>query len=220
MRTDRTLAFLTAIKDHNYKEWMHENKSSYQDARADFIQVVNFLLGQIQQIDPVIGALDAKECVFRINRDVRFSKDKSPYTQHMSASITMGGRHSRNAGYYLRLEPGGNSMIAGGTYLPAARELARIRQEIDYNTKEFKAIISDPEFLDFYGEIEGERIKTAPKGYSKDHKEIGYLQLKSFLFSHTFTDAQVLDSTFFEEIVRGCELLEPFISFLNQAIAE
>lgn len=220
MQTQRIIHFLKQLSENNNKDWMHANKADYQQARADFIEIVGYLIGQIQQFDSTLLEIEPKDCIFRINRDIRFSNDKSPYKTNMGASIAFGGKKSRNAGYYLHMEPNGKTMIAGGTYLPAARELQMIRQEIDYNGKELHAIIADREFTGFFGDLQGDRVKTAPKGYSKEHPDIHLLQLKSFIVTHYFSDEEVLKESFFEEIVKGCEYMEPLISYLNQAIAE
>lgn len=214
-----TLKFLSDLKANNNREWFLENKTSYEKAKSNFVAFVQTLIDEVAKTDKGLKGLDAKKCVFRINRDIRFSTDKSPYKSNMGASFSAGGKNSNVAGYYLHIE-GDKSFLAGGKWMPEAAELAAIRQEIDYNTKEFKKIIGAKDFVKFYGELSKEdSLKTAPKGYPKDHPELELLKLKSFIAVNDFKTKNIFESTFLNDCVNGCKLLMPLNSFLNKAIS-
>lgn len=214
-----TVKFLADLKNNNNREWFLANKTDYEKAKSNFIDFVQNLIDEVAKFDKGLKGLEAKKCVFRINRDIRFSTDKSPYKSNMGASFSAGGKNSNVAGYYLHLE-GDKSFLAGGKWMPEAPELAAIRQEIDYHTKDFKKIIGAKDFVGFYGSLSNEdSLKTAPKGYPKDHPEIELLKLKSFIAVHDFKAKNVLETGFLKECVNGCKLLMPLNSFLNKAIS-
>lgn len=141
MLQQNTLTFLSNLKKNNHKDWFEKNRNHYEDAKNNFLAFVTEVIALVEKIDPSIVGLEAKKCVFRINRDVRFSKDKSPYKTNMGASISKGGKKIQCAGYYFHLEPN-NTFIAGGLWMPPAEQLQKLRQEIDYNFDEFKKIIT------------------------------------------------------------------------------
>ena len=218
--TRPTLDFLTELKSNNQKEWFTANKARYEAANQEFHRFVDALIGELQKFDPSISHYTAKDCVFRIYRDVRFSKDKSPYKTHFGAHVTAAAKKSEihaKAGYYLHLEPG-QTMLAGGAYLPETVWLKAIRQEIAYNTAEFKDILHRPAFKQYFGEIEGEKLKNMPKGYAADHPAIEWLKQKSFLATHPCTDELVLSDGFLKHCAAVFEALLPFDSFLNRAM--
>lgn len=212
-----TLDFLTELKHHNTKEWFDEHRHQYDEAKQNFIQIVDQALQEIVQIDEDIHEIEAKKYIFRINRDVRFSKDKSPYKTHLSAFISKGGRSTDYAGYYFHLEPGA-SMIAGGTYMPASPMLKKIRHHIDFNAPELRNILANEEFNSFFGELRGEQLKTAPKGYPKDHADIDLLRFKGFIVSRDITENQELLADFPQLMEKGIHLLRPFNKFLNDGM--
>ena len=215
-----TFKFLKDLKANNNREWFNDNKPKYQEAKEDFEQFVDALLVKISKFDPSIAHHKAKDCVFRIYRDVRFSKDKSPYKTNMGAHVTAAAKkseiHSR-AGYYIHIEPGG-SMLAGGAYMPKGPWLKAIRQEIDYNASDFKKILKSKSFKQYFGELSGEQLKTAPKGYPKDHPEIELLRYKSFLATHNCSDKEVVAENFLDHSAKVFKALFPFDQFLNQAL--
>lgn len=211
--------FLSELKQNNTREWMQEHKKQYEDARSSFIEFVSLLLADLQMIDPDMSGLSAKDCIFRLNRDVRFSKDKSPYKINFSAYFALGGKKSFNGGYYFHLQPG-QSFIGGGIYQPMPDMLAKIRQEIDYNPEIIHSIISKEEFKSFFGEIKGERLKTSPKGYSSDHVDIDLLRLKSFIVSKNLDDAKIKSHDLKSEIMKGFTIMKPFKDFLTTAISQ
>jgi uncharacterized protein (TIGR02453 family) len=215
-----TLQFLTDLKSNNDRDWFTANKPRYEAANKEFHQFVDALIVEIQKFDPTLVHYTAKDCVFRIYRDVRFSKDKSPYKTHFGAHVTAAPKKSEihtKAGYYLHLEPG-ETMLVGGAYMPEANWLKAIRQEIAYNTAEFNAIVNDKEFKEIFGEMEGEKLKTTPKGYEADHPAIELLKHKSFLMTHKCPDKQVLSEDFLQHCTKVFKALYPFDQFLNRAM--
>jgi len=213
-----TFHFLSELKQNNNRDWFLDNKPLYNDAREEFEVFIDALILEIAKFDPSISHHRGKDCIFRIYRDVRFSKDKSPYKTHFGAHITAAAKrseiHSR-AGYYIHLEPGA-SMLAGGAYLPQGSWLKAIRQEIAYNPEEFKSILAHSDFKKYFGEMEGEKLKRAPKGYEIDHPEIELLKHKSFLASHQIADKNVLSGNFLSHASEAFKALFPFDQFLNR----
>lgn len=212
-----TLDFLVDLKRHNDREWFNANRKRYDDAKLNFETFVQAVIDRITEFDPVLRGLEAKTCTYRINRDIRFTNDKTIYKTHLGAFIVKGGKRNgdRYAGYYVHVEPGNNSMIAGGAYIPPMPWLTAIRERIDEQGEQFIKIISNRELRDFFGEIEGEKLKSAPKGYSRDHKHIDYLKLKSYLISRIITDKEISGKGCLELIVKGCKIMKPLNDFLN-----
>jgi uncharacterized protein (TIGR02453 family) len=176
------------------------------------------LIKEIARFHPAIGTLQAKNCMFRIFRDVRFSKDKSPYKINMGAYISEGGKKGNKAGYYVHIQPNGQSFLAGGMYMPEALLLNAIRQEIDYNTEEFKSIINKKSFKNTFGELEGEKLKTVPKGYDKNHPYLELLKYKSYIVWHKLDDAELMQKDFLKKSAAVFKELYPFNQFLNRAV--
>lgn len=212
-----TMKFLKDLKANNDRDWFNNNKDKYEAAKADFEDFITDLIKKIAKFDPPIAELDAKKATFRIYRDVRFSKDKSPYKVNFGAHLTSSPVkvHDR-AGYYINLQPG-NTFLAGGAYTPPGPWINKIRQEIDYNTKEFKKIIESATFKKYFGGIEGEQLKTAPKGYPKDHPEIDLLRYKSYLAVHNCDDKTALSDDFAKHCATVFKAMKPFDDFLNRA---
>ncbi|MFZ7122370.1 MAG: DUF2461 domain-containing protein, partial [Bacteroidota bacterium] len=165
----KTFAFLKALKKNNNRDWFNDHKSEYENAKDNVLGFIQELVVAFSTFDSSLRGLEAKDCLFRIYRDTRFSKDKTPYKTNLGASINAGGKKSMGPGYYVHLEPGG-SFIAGGIWMPPADEVKKIRQEIDYNGKDLKKILTKPSFKKAFGGLSREHaLKTAPKGYPKDH---------------------------------------------------
>ena len=163
--------------------------------------------------------LDPKKCIFRINRDIRFSKDKSPYKINFGAALAEGGRNSGNAAYYLHLQPNDESFIGGGLYQPPKEMLAKVRQEIDYNASELRTLVSAPDFRETFGEIQGDSLKRAPKGYDPDHPNIALLKLKDYIVLRKLTDQEVADEQFPEQALAIFKTMIPFVRYLNVAVS-
>jgi uncharacterized protein (TIGR02453 family) len=213
------LAFLKDLKANNNKEWFTANKTRYEAAKTEFETFITDLFARVAVFDPSIGHLKAKQCIFRIYRDVRFSKDKSPYKSHFGAHISIAPKKSEihtRSGYYIHVEPG-DSMLAGGAYLPQGDWLKGIRQEIDYNGADLVKILENADFKKTFGELEGEKLARMPKGYPEDHTYIELLKMKSFLATHKVTDAELAKANFVETAAEVFKTLKPLGDFLNRA---
>jgi uncharacterized protein (TIGR02453 family) len=214
-----TLSFLRQLKSNNNRDWFEKNKDKYLAAKEDVNQFVEELIKSFSSFDKSLASLKAKDCVFRIYRDVRFAKDKLPYKTNMGAGINAGGKKMEIAGYYIHLEPG-KSLIAGGRWMPSSDHLKKIRQEIDYNGKDFRKILSNKDFKKYFGELDTEfKLSRPPKGYDKDHSDIELLKLNSYIVYHEFSDREVLSKNFVKEMTNGAKVMKPFLDFLNTAIA-
>ncbi len=219
MDTSLILDFLKKLQNNNSKEWMDANRAEYETARDAFKEIVSALLGEIIRFDEDLAGLTPKDCIFRINRDIRFSKDKTLYKNNFGAAMSEGGRRSPNAVYYLHLQPHNESFIAGGIYKPDNEHLAKIRQEVDYNPEELKKIVTAPDFKNHFGEMQGEKLSRPPKGYPADHPNVELLKLKSFIVLHKLTDEEVISENFIPETIRMFQILQPFNRYLNVAIS-
>ena len=215
MNTD-LLDFLKDLKDNNNREWFQANKPRYEKARRTFETFVDDLIPRIREIDPQIDMITAKDCVFRIYRDVRFSSDKSPYKPNMGAYIARGGKNSQMAGYYVHFEPGG-CFLAGGLYMPQPEILRRLREEIYFQPEEFKKIILDKEFLNCFGMIEDSgKMKNPPKGFSKDFPDIELLKYRSYAVMHNVSDEITLRNDYLEYSAKVFGLLYPLNVYFNR----
>lgn len=212
-----TLDFLSELKYHNEREWFIKNRNRYDDAKKNFESFVQAFIDNIAEFDPILKGLGVKSCTYRINRDIRFSNDKTIYKTHLGAFIVRGGKKNgdRYAGYYFHVEPGNNSMIAGGAYMPPMPWLTAIREKIDEQGETFIKIIKNKDFCDFFGEIEGEKLKSAPKGYLKDNKYIEFLKLKSFLISKMISDKEITSRECFDYIISASRVMKPLNDFLS-----
>jgi uncharacterized protein (TIGR02453 family) len=221
MLQQSTLQFLKQLAKNNSKEWFDANRKKYEAAKADYIESVQKIINEFSKTDATLSSVEAKKCLFRINRDIRFSKDKSPYKTNLGASINAGGKISFNAGYYLHIQPG-NSFVGGGVYQPMPDVLKKVRQEVDYNFDEFKKIISNKKFTAVYTKglsKEGElSLSRPPKGYDENNPAIEYIKLKSFIAMAPLTDEQIIDKKFESTVVKAFEALHPMIVFLNHAL--
>jgi len=214
------LKFLKDLTKHNDREWFEKNKHRYVQAKTEFEEFIGLALKEFSKFDPTVSHLEPKKLIFRIYRDVRFSKDKKPYKTNMGAGISPNGKLVQEPGYYIHIEPGNKSFLAGGIYMPDAPNLSKIRQEIDYNLEDLKKILSNRKFTSAYkGFDEFDKLKTMPKGYPKDHAAIEYLKLKSFIVSRTFSDAEVVDKKFLKKIGENAKLIVPLNDFIKQALS-
>jgi len=213
------LSFLKSLSKNNNREWFDKHKPRYLEAKQNFDVFVSSFLDGLIVFDESLGGLDPKKLSFRIYRDVRFSKDKSPYKNNMGAGFSPNGKMVQEPGYYLHIQPGNNSMIAGGMYMPDAENLSRIRQEIDYNGEALKKIMNDKKFKSAFGEFDqSDKLKNIPKGYDKDNPNGELLKLKSFTVSHIFTDKEVADKNFIKHAVAICKTMKPMNDYLKEAI--
>lgn len=218
MINTETLKFLKALEKNNSKEWFDQNRKTYEQAKANYLDFVVEVLGRMKKIDTSLADLEPKQCVFRINRDVRFSKNKAPYKTNMGASFSKGGKKVQCAGYYFHLEPGA-SFIGGGFWMPMAPELNKIRQEIDYGFEEFNTIINKKKFKTSFGSLsESEKLTRPPKGYEAENPAIELLKLKSFIVMSEVKDAELTGKELANKVVDHFETMKPLVDFLNKAI--
>lgn len=215
----QVLDFLKELKVNNNREWFQAHKNTYESARKEHLQLVASFLEGFASFEPGISKFEPKDCVFRINRDVRFSADKSPYKVNFSAYFNKNGRKSWTPGYYLHIEPG-QCFLAGGIWMPESDMLKKIRQEIDYNLDAFTQILNEPTFGKYFKGLQGEKLTRAPKDYPESHPGIEYLKYKSFEVSHPFSDQDLLKPGFVADALSKFKVLVPYNQFLDQAIAE
>lgn len=212
-------SFLSKLKDNNSKEWFTANKLEYEKAKDTFLRIVQNVLIGMNSFENGTADIKPSSCLFRINRDVRFSSDKSPYKTNFGASINVRGKKSPTAGYYIHLEPN-NCFVGGGIYMPVPEQLKKIRQEIDYNFDVFQSIINDKKFNKIFPNIFIEdKLVRPPKDYDDKNPAIEYLKLKHFVFMYKFESGfNFEESQFVEKTIDAFKALKPFQDFLNQSI--
>ena len=223
MLQPNTLHFLEQLALNNAKEWFDANRKTYEQAKLNFLQLTQQVLQGIAHIDASVAHLQAKECVFRINRDVRFSQNKAPYKTNMGMSIAKGGKKGISAGYYFHLQPGNQSFVGGGLYMAMPEEIKKVRQEIDYCFTDWQAIIQAPPFVQTYGKVyTGADVSLVrpPKGYEPTHPAIEYLKLKSWIATQPISDEVLLQATLPQTIVQAFAALQPMVQFLNNALEQ
>ncbi len=213
------LDFLKDLKANNSKEWFNDNRKRYEQSKEQMLFLTEVLIQEIRKFDPDIPAMSPKDCLFRIFRDVRFSKDKSPYKTNMGSFIAPGGRKSELGGYYLHIEPG-TSFAGGGVWCPQPNVLRAIRQEIYDHPDGFKEILYDEDFQEIFPGIMGETLKTAPKGFDKEFEDIALLRHKSYAFGCELSEAEILSENLIDETVEKFRLLSQMNRFLNDAIGK
>ncbi len=217
-----TLDFLLELHDNNSKEWFDLNRKRYQIAKNDVEQFANAIINELSHSDASLAMLTSKECMFRINRDIRFSTDKSPYKTNMGFWMNKGGKKSPMAGYYVHVEPNGKSFLAGGIYMPMPPDLKKVRTEILYGFDEFKGIVETQVFQNQFKtvEVEGHKTVRVPQGFDANHPSAEYLKLKSFIGSTPLSDADLLKPNIVTEIVAGLIVASPLVHFINRAFEE
>jgi uncharacterized protein (TIGR02453 family) len=213
-----TLEFLADLKKHNDRDWFIKNRPRYIEAKTNFETFVQAVINEIIKFDPILRGLEVSSCTYRINRDIRFSNDKTIYKTHLGAFIVRGGKKNgdKYAGYYVHVEPGNNSMIAGGAYMPPMSWLTAIREKIEQEGKKLLEIINHRDFIKLFGKIEGEKLKSAPKGFQKDHPMIDLLKLKSYLVVKMISDKEAVRNECFDDIIRISKAMKPLNDFLNE----
>lgn len=212
-----TILFLADLGHNNDRLWFAANRSRYEEARNNFQTFVQAVIDEIVQFDPIYKGLEAKSCIFRINRDTRFSHDKSVYKTNFGAFMVRGGKKNgdKYPGYYLHIEPGA-SFVAGGSYIPPSPWLSYIREKISEDGRKLLEIISSNEYKKYFSGLEGEKLKVPPRGYSKDHPHIELIKMKSFLAERSFSDAEVLAGDFFSTATGAFRAMKPLNDFLAQ----
>lgn len=213
-----TLTFLSDLSLNNDREWFTANRKRYDAARSDFEVFVQALIEEIVGFDPIFKGLEAKSCMFRINRDTRFSHDKSVYKTNFGAFIVRGGKKNgdKYPGYYLHIESGA-SFVAGGAYIPPSPWLNAIRGKISSDGARLIKIVSSKEYGSFFAGLEGEKLKVPPRGYSREDTYIELIKMKSFLAQRHFTDSEVIASEFFTVVTGAFRAMKPLNDFLDIA---
>lgn len=218
MLSNDTLKFLKGLKKNNTKAWFEANRKGYEAAQDEIKSFIAEWIKSYGKIDASIASLDPKKCIFRIHRDVRFSSDKSPYKKNLGAYLNKGGKNHNTAGYYLHIEPG-NCFFGAGNYMPTPEELAKIRQEIDYNFSDLSKIIRHKKFSAAFGELNADnKLKRAPKGYDENNPAIEFLKLKGFTVFSKLSDEELISDDFVKRITELSATAKPFVDFLNTAI--
>lgn len=220
MLKSSTLKFLKDLGTHNNKPWFEKHRPDFENAKNDFSAFVQLVIDKYGKKDPGIAHLKAKDCTFRINRDVRFSKDKSPYKSNMGAYFNQEGKKSNLGGYYFHCEPG-RSFVGGGLWMPMPAELAKIRQEIDYNLDDFKKIIEAKKFKSLYGDLSRSQeyvLSRVPKGYEADNPAAEYLKMKSYVATTPLKDSDLASKDLIKKVTQAFETLQPLVRFLNESI--
>ena len=220
MISQDTLQFLEDLKNNNYREWFQANQKRYDGVKKDYRQLVEAFIAEMSKGDESLKHLEFKDCSFRINRDIRFSKDKSPYKTNLGTWMSAGSKNTNMAGYYVHIEKGG-SFIAGGIHWPEAADLKKVRREIDGFYEDLDDIINSPDFKRIYGELdrdENNSLKSAPKDYGKDHPAIEFLKLKSFTATAKLSDKDIMSKDFIKETAKKLLVLKPFVDYINRAL--
>lgn len=218
MISPKTLPFLLELGQNNNKPWFEANKGEYGEVKENFETFIADFLHQLSFEEADFGMLLPKDCIFRIYRDVRFSKNKAPYKNHLAAGINKGGKRVHVPGYYLHISPGA-SLFGGGIWRPEPDLLAKIRQEIDYNYAEFSEIVKQVNGTHFFDElVDEEALSRPPKGYSDENPAINFIKMKSFIFSCSLSDGQVSASNFLSRLMDYYRILRPFNAFIERAL--
>ena len=214
------LSFLEQLQLNNSREWFHSNKSLYDEAKKEFEDFIDLLIPAISKFDDSVKQMRAKDCIFRIFRDVRFSKDKSPYKTNFGAFIAKGGRKNHGPGYYFHIQPG-ECFLAGGIWMPEPEVMKKVRQEFYYNIDELKRILNDKKFRTFFSGIDDyDRQKTAPREFPKDFPDMELLKNRSFTVSHPLDDKILLGGKLFEYTIEVFQAMKPYNAFLAKALED
>jgi len=221
MLQSNTLSFLKDLKRNNNRDWFQQNRSAYEAAKKDFLLLTTQLIEGMGKIDRHIqeADLDPKKCMPRINRDIRFSKDKSPYKTNFFCFISQGGRKSPFAGYYFQLEPG-NSFAGGGVYMPATPQLTAFRKAIQSDPQQWKSIVESPVFNNVFPEgVQAlQTLSRPPKGFSKEDPVLSYLKMKGYYTTHFLENAALQKEDAILKILAGMKAVMPMIRFLNKSV--
>jgi len=216
-----TMQFLTGISRNNNKPWFEKNRSAYENAKQNILETSARLIAAIGKFDPPVLKISEKDTTFRINRDVRFSKNKAPYKSNMAIYINPDGKKANSPGYYFHVEPG-KSFIAAGVWMPEPAMLAKIRQEIDYNLANWKKAIGKKSFTRSFPQglsLEDSLVRP-PKGYDTDNPAIKFLRLKSFIVTRAFSNKEITQNDMVKQLASHFKQAKPLIDFLRTAISE
>ena len=212
------IAFLAELSENNAKPWFDEHRPIYERLRGEWIAFVGLVIDGLSQFDPSVGIVSPKDALFRINRDIRFSKDKRPYKTTFSAAICPQGRNSGLPVYYFHVTEAGELLIAGGVYMPEPATLARVRKHIAEHPERLSEVLADPAFTATFGTIGGERLKRPPQGYDETTPHIEFIKLKSFTADVEPHDWLARSAVLAEEIAAACCAMFPLIRWLREAL--
>ncbi|PHN04755.1 DUF2461 domain-containing protein [Flavilitoribacter nigricans] len=210
-----TLSFLEDLKDNNNRPWFNDHKERYQQEHAYMVEFAENLIARMTQHD-LLEPMSGKKSLFRIYRDTRFSKDKTPYKSHFSGSLKRATK-LRRGGYYYHIQPGG-SFLGGGFWGPSSADLQRIREEIAADAQPLRDIIADDTFQQTFGDMKGVKVKTSPKGYTQDHPNIDLIRHKQFIVTREFTDKQVMSPDFLDQVVDTFQAMRPFFDYMSEVL--
>ncbi len=213
--TKRNLDFLKKLSKNNNRDWFQDNKDWYTESHENMIAFSDKVLNGLCKMDELVTET-GKKAIYRIYRDVRFSKDKSPYKTHWGMIYKRLGAERRGS-YYIHIKPG-EMMIGGGFYKPEPKDLKLIRAQIAQEPKRFRKVLNAKKFKDTFGELRGEQVKTAPKGYDKEHPAIDLLKFKSFYVFKDFTDKQALDKDFHKEAIKCFKNIRPYFDYMTEIL--
>jgi len=220
MITKEALQFLEDLIANNNTDWMHANKKRYEQYKKDYHALIAGLLAEMKRLDPKLDDLEVKNCTFRINRDIRFSKDKSPYKTNMGVWFTQNKFQKNSPGYYVHFEKG-NCFVAGGVWCPEPAQLKQIRREIAFFYDDLEKIVADAAFKKEYGDLSREAdnvLKKAPKDFDPNHPAIEFLKLKSFTASQPIAEKLFTDKNFNKTVAQKLMALKPLNDFLYRAL--
>lgn len=218
MLAQHTLDFIQELAANNNRDWFHGQQKRYELVKADYKQLVTRLLVEMQQHDSSLASLTPKECTFRIARDIRFSKDKSPYKTNLGIGLSTYGKRSGMAEYYVHIQPGA-AFVAGGIYQPEAPQLKKIRREIDVFSEDLEAVLGGSDFRRMYGGLSREDVLSRPpKGYSHDHPAIEHLKLKRFIAIAPLEDRWFTSPDFVPHLVQSLVVAKPVLDFINRGL--
>ncbi|KYH04536.1 DUF2461 domain-containing protein [Chryseobacterium cucumeris] len=207
----KAFEFLTHLKENNNREWFTQHKSEYDIIVKENKVFFNHIYQELQQYDQLKGIH-----IFRIYNDVRFSKNKTPYKTNFGVGYSR-SKPMLRGGYYIQLEPG-NSFVGGGFWGPEAKDLLRIRKEFEISSTEIEKIIADKTFIQYFGELKGDSVKTAPRGFDKNHPAIDLIRKKQFLVMRKFTDTEVLSDNFQKEVLLTLLAMRPFFDYMSEIL--
>ena len=218
--TQATLDFIKDLQQNNERGWFQENKDRYEAAKQDFLELVQHVIDGASKFEPALKGQEAKDTMFRIYRDIRFSNNKTPYKDHLCAYLAEGGRKTINPGFYLHINPNNQSFLSMGLWMPPAPELKAVRQEIDYNYEELKGIVEAPAFKKYFKEFGGEKLKTNPKGYDSDNPAIDWLRHKSWSVSYPLSDELLLSDKLSDTLITLMKAAKPMIDFFMRPLQD
>jgi uncharacterized protein (TIGR02453 family) len=214
-----TIGFLMDLSANNTREWFAENKTRYEQARLNFLAFTEELIAAIKGFDNTLGSIEARECVFRIYRDVRFSHNKDPYKTNMGAYIVRGGKKSPFAGYYFHIEPNA-SFVSGGIYMAEPSILKKIRLDIETYADDFVAIVENKSFKNTFVNLGEEKLKRVPQGFSPDSPVAEYLKLKHITPHYPLNNSSLNNPNLFADVVDTFKKMYPLVHFINSAIEQ